>query len=526
MRWHLALLAAAIGTPALAADKPDPLALSKRVDHHVAVKLATAGVKPAAAADDATFLRRTYLLLVGRIPLPSEVYAFLEDKDHGKRAKLVDRLLASPGYANHFATVWRGWLIPEAMTRFEVAALVPGFEAWLRKRLSENVAYDKIVTELLTTPLAPPRQANAPFQPAGEDAIFGAQGPLAFYYAKDAKPENLASATAGLFLGVQLGCAQCHDHPFAKWSRDQFWGLAGFFAGVEKTQPNNDFGPLREVLDRRELAIPNTDQVVQATFLDGTEPDWKPGVTARSTLATWITARNNQFFARATVNRVWWYVYGTGIVDPVDDFTDDHLPSHPALLDELAKAFVDSGFDLRFLLRAVLLSETYQRESTVGEPGQANPRLFARFPIQALSPEQLYDSLSVVASAGQEPGNMFLLNPGSPKRQFFDKFAIVGGKPEAPTSILQALTLMNGDLVAQATDPQRSKPVAVVVGLPDLTDEERVEVLYVMALGRQPKPAELDRALKHVRAEPTNPKKRYADLLWALLNSAEFRTNH
>jgi hypothetical protein len=210
----------------------------------------------------------------------------------------------------------------------------------------------------------------------------------------------------------------------------------------------------------------------------------------------------------------------------MDDFTDDHPPSHPVLLDELAQAFVDSGFDLRFLLRAILLSETYQRDSMASEPGHANARLFPRFPVQALTPEQLYDSLSVVASAGQEPGNMFLLNPLSPKRQFFDKFALVGGKPEAPTSILQALTLMNGDLVTQATDPERSKPIAVVVGLPDLTDEERVEVLYILALGRQPKPAELDRVLRHVRSDPTIPKKKYADVLWALLNSAEFRTNH
>jgi hypothetical protein len=525
MRWHLTLLAVLIGSPVLAADRPDPAALAKRIDHHVAAKLSGAGVPPTPAADDATFLRRTYLLLAGRIPMPSEVYTFLEDRDPDKRSKVIDRLLASPAYANHFTAIWRGWLLPEAMTRYEIAAMAPGFDAWLRKKLVENTPLDKFVTELLTTSVAPPRSGGGQFL-APPDDVFGGQGPLAFYYAKDAKPENLAAATARVFMGVQIECAQCHDHPFAKWSRDQFWGMAAFFAGVEKVQPNADFGPLREVLDRRELAIPNSDRVLQATFLDDTEPEWKPGTSSRATLAAWITARNNPFFARAGVNRMWGYVFGTGIVDPFDDFNDENQPSHPELLDEMAKAFAASEYDLRFLLKAILLSATYQRDSVLADAKQENPRLFARFPVQALTPEQLYDSLSLIASAGQEPAGQYLINPGSPKRQFLDKFAIVGSKTEAPTSILQSLTLMNGELVAIATDPDKSRPVMVVVGLPGLTDEDRVEILYLTALGRKPKPAEMDRALRHVRADPTNPKKRYGDLLWALLNSAEFRTNH
>ncbi|MDB5309061.1 MAG: hypothetical protein JWO38_3263 [Gemmataceae bacterium] len=527
MRWHLSILAALLVVPASAADKPDSGALAKRIDSHVAAKLAAAGVKPAPAADDATFLRRAYLLLIGRIPMPSEVYAFLEDADPKKREKVLDRLLASPGYATHFATVWRGWLLPEAMTRYEIAAAVPGFEAWLREKLVANAGYDKIVTELLTAPVTPARNPQAGDVVLND--MYGGTGksPLAFYHAKEGKPENLAAATARVFLGVQLECAQCHDHPFAKWSRDQFWGLAGFFAGIESTQPGQEFAPLREVSDRRELAVPNTDRVVQATFLDGREPDWKPRTSSRVTLAGWVTARDNPFFARATVNRVWGYVFGRGIVDPVDDFTDENRPSHPELLGELARAFADGGFDLKVLLRAILSSETFGRESALAGPRQADPRLFARFPVQGLTPDQLYDSLTLVASAGQEaPGGGFLQNPGSAKRQFLDKFALVGSKAEAPTSILQALTLMNGELMAAATDPDKSRPVAVVVGLTGLTDTDRVEILYLTALARKPRPAELDRALKHARGDTTNPKKRYGDLLWALLNSAEFRTNH
>ena len=507
-----------------AADKPDPAAVAKTIDRHVAAKLAAAKVRPAPAADDATFLRRTYLLLVGRIPLPAEVFAFLEDTDPAKREKVIDRLLASPGYANHFTAVWRGWLLPEAATRFELAYVVPGFDAWLRDKLAANAPYDAVVRELLTVPVTPPARVQS-----GDVLIesYGAGGksPLPFFVAKEAKPENLAAATARVFLGVQLDCAQCHDHPFARWSRDQFWGLAGFFAGVERTQPNQDFSPLREVLDRRELAVPNTDRVVAATFLDDTEPEWKARTGSRQTLAEWVTAKGNPFFARATANRMWGYVFGTGIVDPVDDFNEENKPSHPELLNDLAGAFADGGFDLRFLLKSILLSETYGRASHLSDPGQKDPRLFARFPVQGLTPEQLYDSLALVASAGQTNGAMELFNPGSPRRQFLDKFALAGGKVESPTSILQALTLMNGEMTAIATDPAKSRPVGVVVGLPGLTDEDRVEILYLTALGRKPTPTESARALKHV-ADGKNPKRRYGDLLWALLNSAEFRTNH
>src|SRR5262245_1971679 len=244
MRVVAFTLAAVLAAPALATDKPDPSAVAKRIDHHVGAKLDAVKVKPAPVADDAMFLRRTYLVLVGRIPMPSEVHAFLEDTDPDKRAKVIDRLLDSPGYANHFTTVWRGWMLPEALTSFEVAAISPTFEVWLRKQLAANVRYDKLVTQLLTVPVGrrdPPGPPSANPDPEQQTRFGTRGGPTVFYYAKEAKPENLAAATARLFLGVQLDCAQCHDHPFAKWSRDQFWGLAGFFAGIETTQPNAFF---------------------------------------------------------------------------------------------------------------------------------------------------------------------------------------------------------------------------------------------------------------------------------------------
>jgi len=508
-------------------NKPDPQHLSKQIDSRINERLTTVSVKPAPLADDATFARRTYLLLVGRVALTSEVHAFLEDKDPKKRDKLVVKLMKSPGYTNHFNTVWRNWLIPEAATRYEIMYLMPQFDNWIRPKLKNNVPFDQIVRELITTPVAP-QNPNQGFDPYGGG---GVPSPLPWYYAKDAKPENLAAAVTRQFLGVQLECAQCHNHPFAKWSRTQFWGMAAFFGGIQSTQPDQPyFSPLREVFDRRELAIPNSnsDEVIQATFLDDSEPEWKAKTSSRVALADWMTKPGNPFFARATVNRMWAYVFGVGIVEPVDDFTDENKPSHPELLHELAKAFEKSGYDQQYLLRAIMATDAYQRSSAQTEPGQSDARLLARFPVQGLTPEQLYDSLATVVMADPEQNVMFAFqNPQSPRRMFLEKFALTGKKTESQTSILQALTLMNGQTVAEATQSDGGKLIASVIEIPGLTDAERVDAIYLAALGRKPTAEERVRVEKHLKTGLLWGKtRRYGDLLWALLNSTEFRTNH
>ncbi|MBN9122872.1 MAG: DUF1553 domain-containing protein, partial [Planctomycetes bacterium] len=469
-------------------------------------------------ADDAAFFRRINLALAGLVPVPSEVRLFLADADPHKRAKAIDKLLASPAYANHMTTTWRGWLLPEAVTDPQIAQTVPGFETWLRARIQTNVPFDRFVTELLTAPLG-----GRPSARPNPDDPDGTVNPLAFYTAKQGKPENLAAAASRLFLGVQIECAQCHDHPFGKWSRDQFWGMAAFFAGVEQQG-----GGLREVFDRRELSIPGADRTVPATFLDDKEPEWQFRKSPRVTLATWITRPDNPYFARATVNRLWGFVFGVGLVDPIDDFNDKNAPSHPELLDRLAKAFVESGYDTKFVLRAILLSETFQRSSATTHPGQKDVRLYARFPAQGLTPEQLFDSLSVVIGNGLEgPGGAYLQNPGSARRQFVETFALTGHKTESSTTIIQALLLMNGGLVGAATTVESSRTLAAVVELPGLTSEERIEALYLAALGRGPKADELKRAVEYVKTAGSGEAKgRYADVLWALLNGVEFRTNH
>ncbi len=493
--------------------------VARMIDRHVGEKLRERGVRPAPAAGDAAFFRRINLALAGRVPAASEARAFLADADPAKRVKAVDRLLGSASHASHLATVWRTWLVPEARAAPDVAAAVPALESWLRARVRDDVPYDRFVTELLTAPLDGRRPAGRADYDDSEDA----SGPLAFYLAKEGKPENLAAATSRLFLGMRLECAQCHDHPFARWSRDQFWGLAAFYGGVGRSGTT-----LREVFDRRELPVPNRDRTVPAAFLDGKEPEWHYKKSPRVTLAAWLTAPDNPFFARAAVNRLWGLVFGVGLVDPVDDFHEKNPASHPELLDELARQFVASGFDTKLLLRAICRSETFGRASTASEPGQHDVRLFARFPVQALSPEQLFDSLEFVV--GQVPGRSgsgFPQNAATPRQQFLETFALSGSTTDTQTTILQALTLMNGELTGAATTPGASRTLEAVTELPGLTPADRVEALYFIALGRPPSPAELRRAVGHVdNAEPAGDKSGYADVLWALLNGVEFRTNH
>lgn len=521
--WPSCLLASLLATaPVLAGGKPDAAEVAAAIDRHVAAKLRAEGVPPAPPADDATFFRRVNLTLAGRIPEPADARAFLADPDPDKRVKAIDRLLASPAFIDRMTVTWRNWLIPEAATDDQVAANAPAFEAWLKVRVRANDPLDRLVTDLLTAPLDN-RAMYRQQQREGEDDPNAANGVVAFYAAKEAKPENLAAVTARTFLGVQLECAQCHDHPFSRWSRDQFWGLAAFFAGIRRAD-----GGLREDLDRRDLLIPNTDRTVPATFLDDKVPEWRYKKSPRVTLAAWVTAPDNPFFARAAANRLWGLLFGVGLVDPVDDFHDQNPPSHPELLDELAKALIDSGFDSQFLIRAICLSETFNRASA-GLPTRQDARLFARFPVQGMTVDQFADSLAVIVgppavkpAEGQPQAAVPQI-----RRQLPEVIPQAGRATDAPTSIVQALALMNGPLVGGATALGQCRALAAAVDPPNLSPAERVEALYLAALSRPPRPEELRRALRHVEAGGSDAAKdRYADVLWALLSGVEFRTNH
>ncbi len=535
--WRLRLLCAGLlvflASPAPAADPGpadrDARALAAKIDQYVAARWAEAKVQPAPPADDAEFLRRVTLDLAGRIPSVAEARAFLDDRSPDKRQRLVERLLASSRYVVHWTNVWRAAMLPEANPNLQTRFLAPSFEQWLRRELSRNAGYDEMARELLTTPM-------------DQNALRGGNqsSPAVYYIAKDVKPENLAASTSRLFLGVRLECAQCHNHPFATWKREQFWSYAAFFAGLQRQVQGDTAFPTREVFDRRELPIPGTDKVVQAKFLDGKEPVWKAKQSARQALAEWMTSPQNPYFARAAVNRMWGAFFGTGLIDPIDDMAgSDRVPSHPELLDELARQFAAHHFDMKFLIRALVGSRAYQLSSVRTDPGQDDPHLFTRMAVKGLTAEQLFDSLAE-ATGLQDAGNdnrFVVFNDRSARGEFLAKFSNHSDKAtEVQTSILQALTLMNGRVMSDVTSPERSETLAAVLDAPFLDTRGRVETLYLAALARRPRPQEVERAERYITsaaekgAAPRDRERRerqaVADVFWALLNSSEFILNH
>ncbi len=270
-------------TPDSPNEPADPVtSFAAQIDRQVAARWAEEQVEPAPTADDAEFLRRTFLNVAGRIPSCSEVQSFLEETRPDKRRWIVDRLLESPAYPTHFAGVLRTAIVPEANTdpqlQFQGAA---AFDQWMRRRIAENAGYDRIARELLMAPVGMP-------------------GPGFYFVAKGGKPENIAAGAARVFLGLRIECAQCHNHPFAKWRREQFWQFAAFFAGIDRP-PNGRIG---EDARLAELKIPGLDKVVQARFLDDAQGAWSGDRQPREALANWITAPRNAYFARAAVNRI------------------------------------------------------------------------------------------------------------------------------------------------------------------------------------------------------------------------------
>ncbi len=539
-RWPLAFvslcLVLVLVLPLKAVSPDDEMALAAKIDQLISARCQEAGVQPVPVADDAEFLRRVYLDLIGRIPSTSEARTFLGDSTPDKRHRLVRQLLSHPGYVEHFSNVWRDLLVPEARTNAEVQGQLTGFNAWIGKQLTQNVGYDRMVRELLTLRFAGERVRSRK-KPATEEPKEEAT-PLAFYLAKEVKPENLAGSTARLFLGVRLECAQCHDHPTAPWTRQQFWSYAAFFASLQRNNPEEG-NTIREIFDRRELKIPGSTQTVEARYPDGTEPQWRYNIGSRTTLADWLTTPANPYFSRTAANRLWAHLFGIGLVEPVDDLRTDNPPSHPELLDELARQLAAHQFDTKYLIRAITASQTYQRTSArsgiaadpLTEAGRA--RLFARMALKALTAEQLFDSLALATGyrAPEPPRDSEQIAPprNEDRSEFLALFAPTGQTPvQVQTSIQQALTLMNGRFIAAATRGQRDGTLATAANDPSLDTQGRIEALFLATLSRRPTAKETARLVRYVASggAQKDPQRALADVFWVLLNSTEFCVNH
>jgi hypothetical protein len=438
---------------------------------------------------------------------------FIDDERPNKRRIWVEMLLDGrkpcrkpDAYALHFANVWRAWMLSRVGTQ-QAAALAPATQKWFETRLRDNVPYDVLVRQTIAAP--PPRDRGEP--------------PNVFDQINENKPENLAGSTSRLFLGVKLECAQCHnDRSGGSWSQAQFWSFAAFFAPDAPGRRRPD--------DPRTIEIPGKNKIVRARFLEGPEPTFKAGDVPRAVLADWVVSPTNPYFARAGVNRMWSYFFGIGLTDPVDEQGAHNPPSHPELLDEMARQFADHHFDLKYLVRTIVFSQAYQRTSTAGAT-RDDPRLFGRMAVRGLSAEQLFDSLAEVTEyedAGRGPANRLNLgNNLTPRQQFLARFSSQSRPTETPTSILQALYLMNSSFVADRTSLEHNKTLATLAEQ-KTSHARRVESLFLVVLARKPTAAESKRCVSYLERGGAGGDQRQAvaDVFWALINSPEFFVNH
>ena len=504
----------------------DERELARRIDAIVAARWAEMGATPAPMSDDAEFLRRAALDVAGRIPLASEAQEFFQDRDPEKRQKLVNALLDGPAYPNHMTNLWRELMLPEAAGNFQIQFFTADFDVWLRSRFANNTRYDQIVREVLTVSVQ--NGQNIFNARRGQTAK---PSPFAYLAAKDGKPENLAGSAARLFMGVRIECAQCHNHPFAKWKREEFWGLAAFFSGIQR-QGNGDaiFQATDTGKAKPEITIPGSKLGREGRLPRGEQPDWKKTPSPREALALWLTSKENPYFAKEAVNRVWSQFFGTGIVDPVDDMGSDHAPSHPEVIETLTDQFVAHDFDMKYLIRAITSSRAYQLSSAGGSPSSDAYHLYDRMAVKGLTPIQLYDSMIRATGIRREPPPpAFSINPNSLRGEFLERFSNQDEKPtERQMSILQALTLMNGRLVTDGTTPGNGKTLSAVADAFFLDTPGKIEMLYLATLSRRPTPEEVGRLVPYLEQGGTslNPRKAMADVFWSLVGSAEFVLNH
>lgn len=502
----LALAFAVRWSPMARAGEPSAVEkLSALIDSRLAAGWAEAGVRRASPVDDATFLRRASLDLIGRIPTVAEAREFLSAPDDppGKRAALIKRLVESGGHTRHMATFWRRTWLPQADTS-EFARLSDDFEAWTALRMREAAPYDRVVRELLTLDEA-------------DSARPGLVSPSGFFAASEHKPENLAANATRVFLGVNLDCAQCHNHPFARWTRNQFWQTAAFFAPAG----DGDSGPPR-------LKIPNSEKSLAPALLDGSTVRWPespspPRGTGRRLLANWMVAKDNPYFARNAVNRLWAHLYGRALVEPLDDLSGEgsNLGDHAELLEELADAFAASGYDLKSLTLALALTEAYQSSAANPDEGPTEGRLFNGMAIRGLTGEQLYDSLRTAAGLPPERDDTGRGQGREDRKRFAAQFHVE--RPvDAERSITQALSMMNGRLTTDLGDPANNPTLAGVVEAPFLDTAGKIDTLFLAVLGRRPREEESKVSIAYVEEGGTA----LGDLFWALVNTTEFSTNH
>lgn len=499
------------------------------IDELVFKKLKTIGMPPSEPADDATFLRRVTIDVAGRLPRADETKRFLSDARADKRERWIDRLLAGSDYADNFANKWAA-LLRNKRSDPKQNRMTYAFHDWVRDSLLENKPYDAFVRELLT---------------ASGDV---SQNPAVAWFRQTRETTTQLEDTAQVFLGQRLKCAECHHHPFERWSQQDYYSFAAFFSQVSR-KPGPEPGD-EVVFAKRTIASATnkkTRQPVKPAGLGAAPVSLSADDDARQALVDWMTGSRNRFFARSLVNRYWKHFFNRGLVEPEDDMRDTNPATNPELLDALAKSFVESGYDLKQLVRTICRSSTYQLSSIPNQVNHIDKQNFSRYYPKRLTAEVLLDSVDLVTKseskfAGLPVGTHALQLPDN-SFNAASYFLTVFGRPDMASScecersqdasLAQSLHLLNAREIQEKLSRDGGR--AAVLGEDSTrSDEEKLRDLYLVTYSREPTAKEIATGKSYVAkkaaAEPDKEiaakRQAYEDIVWALINTKEFLFNH
>jgi hypothetical protein len=496
---------------------------SNYVDKHIFSKLKMLSIQPSGLCTDQEFVRRAYMDLCGILPTAEETKVFLDSKQMNKRARLIDALLERPEYADLWTLKWSDVFRSSRKTIQVKGTHV--FQKWLRNHVDKNTPLDEMVREVIT---------------AGGSTF---SNPPANYYRIARDPTNLAETTAQLFFGIRMQCAKCHNHPFERWTQDDYYSMAAFFARVKQrkdpTNPSLDpKAPAAEYIyvERTgEVVQPRTNKAMPPRFMGGSVPNIPGNKDRREVLAAWLTAPENPFFAKSIVNRIWYHINGRGIVDPVDDFRDSNPSANDELLDALARDFVTNKFDVKHLIRTIMNSRTYQLSAETNDYNKDDNKYFSHAVTKLHTAEQLFDALCFVTEVPEkfagvplgtravqlpdgEVNHPFLKTFGQPARELACEC-----EREGDSNLAQALQLINGPAVNDRLRNPANR-IGKLLGK-KMADREVLNELFLVTLSRLPGDTEATAMLEHV-TRSADKRKAWEDVHWALINSKEFLFRH
>lgn len=546
------LLITSIETSCLVAADRSVVEISEQVDWLIERRLVDAKVAPSALASDSEFLRRVTLDLIGRIPTYEETVAFLKSERTDKRSVWIDDLLAHPSYGRHFATIWREQIVPRDTGSTKGGRDV--FSPWLAEQFQRGRGWNAIVTDLLTAEGRIREKPETGFIVANSENF-------------DPQPNLLADATARLFWGIQLRCAECHDHPFASWKEAEFWGTAAFFSRTRRgfaegknpigwtiTEADPDEPQSRAVVSLRAKDVPGAaiivpaaggklaGKTIKAKFLGDHDAEWSDNGPFRQRFAEWATSPQHPYFAQNAANRWWAHLLGRGFINPLDETHDKNPPTHPEVLALLTRELIDSDFDLKHVIRVICNTRTYQRSSLRVEGNESDSTLFSHGAVRVMRPEMLYDSLSVVLhprptkagdtkkfgkSPANRPPDWVITAVAEPISQvsrdefirFFGTISAEGSGSTVNQGIPQFLRLMNAKIITDDAPGLRRFTEL------DASADQTIEAMYLAIYARKPTESEVSALQRFVDESPrdANP---YSGIFWSLLNSSEFVLNH